>query len=126
LFIFFRGGAPAHAGQRYDLILANPPYVTERPAIAAFRKASEHRGRAARFAHAGRCRWPHLRARNFGRQAGAHLSPDGVLLVAVGSGRALLEQQLPRLAFLWLDTSASEGGGLCAEAEGSRWPLPHP
>jgi ribosomal protein L3 glutamine methyltransferase len=41
--------------------------------------------------------------------AGAHLSPDGVLLVEVGSGRALLEQQLPRLAFLWLDTSASEG-----------------
>jgi len=41
--------------------------------------------------------------------AGTHLSPEGVLLVEVGSGRALLEQQLPRLAFLWLDTANSEG-----------------
>jgi len=94
----------AHAGQRYDLILANPPYVTE-AAMAAF--PPEHAAEP-RLAHAGgvdglTC------VREILAAAGAHLSPDGVLLVEVGSGRALLEQQLPRLAFLWLDTSASEG-----------------
>jgi ribosomal protein L3 glutamine methyltransferase len=41
--------------------------------------------------------------------AADHLSAAGILVVEVGSGRALLEQQFPRLPFLWLDTANSEG-----------------
>ena len=94
----------AHAGQRYDLILANPPYVTE-AGMAAF--PPEHAAEP-RLAHAGGADGLAC-VRGILAAAGAHLSPEGVLLVEVGSGRALLEQQLPRLAFLWLDTANSEG-----------------
>jgi len=94
----------AHAGQRYDLILANPPYVAE-AAIAAFppEYAAE-----PRLAHAGGGDGL-IFVRRILAAAGEHLSADGVLLVEVGSGRVALEQQVPRLPFLWLETSNSEG-----------------
>jgi ribosomal protein L3 glutamine methyltransferase len=94
----------AHLDQRYDLILANPPYVAE-AAIAAF--PPEHAAEP-RLAHAGGGDGLDL-VRRILAAAGEHLSADGVLLVEVGSGRAALEQQLPRLPFLWLDTTNSEG-----------------
>jgi ribosomal protein L3 glutamine methyltransferase len=94
----------ALAGRRYDLILANPPYVRE-AAIAAFppEYAAE-----PRLAHAGGADGLDLVRRILA--AGAdHLLEDGVLLVEIGSGRALLEQQFPKLPFLWLDSANSEG-----------------
>jgi ribosomal protein L3 glutamine methyltransferase len=94
----------AHNGQRYDLILANPPYVAE-AAIAAF--PPEHAAEP-RLAHAGGGDGLTL-VRRILAAAGEHLSADGVLLVEVGSGRAALEQRLSRLPFLWLDTTNSEG-----------------
>jgi len=41
--------------------------------------------------------------------AADHLSTTGIVVMEVGSGRPLLEQQFPRLPFLWLDTANSEG-----------------
>jgi ribosomal protein L3 glutamine methyltransferase len=94
----------ALSGRRYDLILANPPYVRE-DAIAAFppEYAAE-----PRLAHAGGVDGLEF-VRRILAVAADHLSAAGILVVEVGSGRALLEQQFPRLPFLWLDTANSEG-----------------
>ena len=35
--------------------------------------------------------------------------PPGTLVVEIGQGRDVLEQQFPHLPFLWLDTAESEG-----------------
>lgn len=92
------------SGQRYDLILANPPYVRE-DAVAAF--PPEHAAEP-RLAHAGGTDGLDF-VRRILAAAGDHLTPAGVLVVEIGTGRALLEQQFPQLPFLWLDTGGSEG-----------------
>ena len=94
----------AHAGRRYDLIVANPPYVAA-AALAAFppEYAAE-----PRMAHAGGVDGLDL-VRRILTQAGEHLSPTGQLIVEVGAGGQRLEQQFPRLPFLWLDTAESKG-----------------
>jgi ribosomal protein L3 glutamine methyltransferase len=91
-------------GRRYDLILANPPYV-DAETVAAFRP--EHAAEP-RLAHAGGHDGLDL-VRKLLAGAGSHLTPDGVLVVEVGRGRDLLEAEFPGLPFLWLDTEASEG-----------------
>jgi ribosomal protein L3 glutamine methyltransferase len=94
----------AHAGKRYDLILANPPYVSAQ-ALAAFppEYAAE-----PRIAHAGGEDGLDV-VRRIISEAGNYLTPGGSLIVEVGTGRAILEDEYPRLPFLWLDTAASEG-----------------
>ena len=42
-------------------------------------------------------------------EASRHLTPDGTLVVEIGTGRELLEAKFPLLPFLWLDTETSEG-----------------
>jgi ribosomal protein L3 glutamine methyltransferase len=92
------------AGRRYDLILANPPYVGVE-ALAAFppEYAAE-----PRIAHAGGADGLDI-VRRILAEAGDHLSPHGSLLVEVGNGRAILEGAFPDLPFLWLDTAQSQG-----------------
>jgi len=94
----------AHAGKRYDLIIANPPYVGA-DALAAFppEYAAE-----PRIAHDGGGDGLEM-VRRILAGAGAHLSSAGALVVEVGTGRLLLEQQFASLPFLWLDTAESEG-----------------
>src|SRR5262245_31959205 len=92
----------AHAGRRYDLILANPPYVAA-AALAAFppEYAAE-----PRIAHAGGIDGLDV-VRRILAEARAHLSPTGTLLVEIGTARERLEAQFP-LPFLWLVTAESE------------------
>ncbi len=92
------------AGRRYDLILANPPYVAAE-AVAAF--PPEHAAEP-RLAHAGGPDGLDI-VRRILAEAGDHLNPDGWLLVEVGTGRHALERDYPDLPFLWLDTAASQG-----------------
>lgn len=88
--------------ERYDLILSNPPYVTEE-AMQALPDEYLHEPRMA------------LAAGNDGMDivrriiAGArqHLTDDGILVVEVGHNRELVEAAFPDLEFVWL-TSASE------------------
>jgi ribosomal protein L3 glutamine methyltransferase len=94
----------AHAGRRYDLIVANPPYVGAE-ALAAF--PAEYAAEPA-LAHAGGTDGLDL-VRRILAQAGDHLSPTGTLLVEVGTGRPILEEEFPHLPFAWLDTAESEG-----------------
>ncbi len=93
----------AHIGHRYDLIIANPPYVSAR-ALAAFppEYAAE-----PKIAHAGGADGLDL-VRRILAEAGDYLTPEGSLVVEVGTGRAILEEEYPRLQFLWLDTAESE------------------
>lgn len=92
------------AGKRYDLILANPPYV---PAGVVARFAPEHAAEPA-LAHAGGEDGLDL-VRRILAEAPGHLEPDGNLVVEVGAGGPLLATERPDLPFVWLDTEASEG-----------------
>jgi ribosomal protein L3 glutamine methyltransferase len=92
----------AHAGRRYDLILANPPYV-DAEALAAF--PPEYAAEPT-IAHAGGVDGLDL-VRRILTEAGEHLSPAGTLLVEVGAARDRLEAQFARTPFLWLETAES-------------------
>lgn len=88
----------------YDLIIANPPYVTAQ-AVAAF--PPEYRAEPT-MAHAGGEDGLDLVHRILD-QAPAYLAPDGYLVVEIGEARDALESARPELPFLWLDTETSEG-----------------
>ena len=91
-------------GVRYDLILANPPYV-DAATIAEFPPefAAE-----PRIAHAGGADGLDI-VRRILTAAPSHLSPKGELICEVGGGRALLERDFPLLPFVWLDTEETTG-----------------
>jgi ribosomal protein L3 glutamine methyltransferase len=92
------------AGRTYDLILSNPPYVSAE-AVAAF--PPEYAAEPV-LAHAGGEDGLDL-VRRILAEAGRHLTPDGTLVVEIGTGRDILQAEFPRLPFLWLDTAESEG-----------------
>lgn len=92
------------AGQRYDLILSNPPYVTD-AAVAAF--PPEHAAEPG-LAHAGGPDGLRIVRRLLG-EACQFLNPTGQLLVEIGTRHAALAAEYPHLPFLWLDTKASSG-----------------
>jgi ribosomal protein L3 glutamine methyltransferase len=94
----------ALAGKHYDLILSNPPYV-DAEAMEAF--PAEYKSEPA-IAHAGGGDGMEI-VRRIIENAGRHLTPDGALVVEVGTGASLLERDFPRLPFLWLNTEESEG-----------------
>lgn len=89
---------------RYDLIISNPPYVTEASA-AAF--PPEYKAEP-RMAHVGGADGLDL-VRRILDQAPDHLTADGMLVVEIGEAREALEAAYPHLPFLWLDTEESEG-----------------
>jgi ribosomal protein L3 glutamine methyltransferase len=89
---------------RYDLILANPPYVSA-AAMAAF--PPEYAAEPA-VAHAGGDDGLDV-VRRILTHAAERLTPEGTLVVEVGTGREILESEYPALPFLWLDTAGSEG-----------------
>ena len=101
----FQGDLFAPIGpKRYDLILANPPYV-DADSLAAFppEYAAE-----PRLAHFGGPDGLDV-VRRILAEAGGRLTREGTLVCEVGRGRAPLEAEFPRLPLLWLDTEESEG-----------------
>jgi len=101
--------------RRYDLILANPPYV-DAESLAAFPRefAAE-----PRLAHAGGSDGLDVVRRILSR-AREFLEPDGALVLEIGQGRARLEAEFPDLPLIWLDTQESEGEVFFIRA--SEWP----
>ncbi len=107
------------AGRCYDLILANPPYVSA-AAMAAF---PPEYSAEPRIAHAGGADGLDI-VRRILAEAGAYLEPAGQLIVEVGAGRRLIEQAYPKLPFLWLDTEQSQGEVFAIGAAGLQPPRP--
>ncbi len=91
-------------GRRFDLILANPPYVAEAE-VDAF--DAEYRAEP-RMAHVSGADGFEL-VRRILIEAPDYLSDDGLLICEIGTGGEQLEAEFPHLPFLWLDTELSEG-----------------
>jgi ribosomal protein L3 glutamine methyltransferase len=91
-------------GERYDLILANPPYV-DAAALAAF--PPEYAAEPP-MAHAGGPDGLDV-VRRILVGAPDHLTPEGKLVCEIGRGRERLLRDFPNLPFTWLDTEESVG-----------------
>lgn len=89
------------ADERYDLIIANPPYVT---AEAMVRLPDEYR-HEPRIALAGGADGLAI-VRRILAEAGAHLAPGGLLVMEVGHARERVEAAFPRLPFTWIEIDA--------------------
>ncbi|KAA0012530.1 50S ribosomal protein L3 N(5)-glutamine methyltransferase [Billgrantia pellis] len=86
------------AGQRYDLIVSNPPYVDARD-LATMPAEYRHEPELALGAGADGLDI----VRRILREARDHLTDDGVLIVEVGNSDRHLEAAFPEVPFLWLD-----------------------
>lgn len=91
-------------GQRYDLIISNPPYV-DAGGMAKLPPEFRHEPRMALAAGDDGLDLVH----RILADAPKHLTKSGGLVCEIGRGRAPLEAAYPRLPFLWLDTELSEG-----------------
>jgi ribosomal protein L3 glutamine methyltransferase len=98
-------------GERYDLIISNPPYV-DADGMAGLPRECEYE---PRLAFDGGPDGIDLVRRILG-EARPHLTEAGGLLCEVGRCRPALEAAFPRTPFLWLDTEESEGEVFWLEA----------
>ena len=100
-------GLAAVAGQRFDLILCNPPYVN---AQSMAELPPEYRAEPA-LALDGNTAGS-TDGMDFIRQllhaAPAHLNDDAVLVLEIGHERPYFESAFPRLDVVWLPTSAGD------------------
>jgi ribosomal protein L3 glutamine methyltransferase len=87
--------------RRYDLIVANPPYVDAR----AMRSLPAEYRHEPRLALAGGEDGLHF-VRRILEEAARFLRPGGVLVVELGRHRRALERAFPATSFVWLETSA--------------------
>ncbi len=90
--------------RKYDLIIANPPYVA-REEVEAFPPEYRHEPQVA---HLGGEDGLDL-VRSIVNQAPSHLNPGGSLLCEIGLGREIIDEEFPHANLIWLDTEESEG-----------------
>jgi ribosomal protein L3 glutamine methyltransferase len=90
-------------GQRYDLIISNPPYVT---AEAMATLPAEYRHEPSMALAAGDDGLDVVR--RILSTARQHLTPNGVLAIEIGHNRDLVDAAFPNLPILWLDTETAE------------------
>jgi ribosomal protein L3 glutamine methyltransferase len=89
--------------KRYDLIICNPPYVTD----AAMAKLPKEYTHEPKLALAGGADGMAV-VKTLVRQARGHLKRDGLLFVEVGDGRDEVERVLGDVPLTWLTTSAGD------------------
>ncbi len=99
------------AGERFDLVLCNPPYVSAR-SMAALPPEFRHE---PRLALAGGADGMDL-VRRLLRQAAGHLQPHGVLVLEIGHERRHFEAAFGALPVHWLAVSSGDDAVLAIEA----------
>jgi ribosomal protein L3 glutamine methyltransferase len=92
-------------GRRYDLIVANPPYVSDAEMTAL---PPEYRHEPDLALRAGADGLDVVRRILAGAED--HLEPGGVLLVEVGDSEERLQHAFPAVPFLWLEFARGGGG----------------
>jgi len=90
--------------RRYDLIIANPPYVDARGMAELPRECRAE----PKLAFDGGTDGLDI-IRRILKEAARHLTPRGGLLCEIGRGRQRLEAAFPQTPLLWLDTEESDG-----------------
>ena len=92
-------------GQRFDLIVSNPPYV-DATDLATMPEEYQHEPELALASGADGLDF----TRRLLREAAQYLTERGVLIVEVGNSSVALEQAFPTVPFLWLTFSEGDGG----------------
>jgi ribosomal protein L3 glutamine methyltransferase len=90
-------------GQRYDVIVSNPPYVN---ADGMGALPAEYLQEPQLALASGEDGLVHIRS--ILKQAHLHLKPGGILVAEIGHNRDALEAAFPELPFSWLETSGSD------------------
>jgi ribosomal protein L3 glutamine methyltransferase len=93
------------AGERYDLIVSNPPYVTEQE-FAALPPEYSHEPKLGLTAGDDGLDF----ALRILVAAPDHLTEDGVLIVEVGESERALVERLPQLPFNWIEFNVGQMG----------------
>ena len=90
--------------QRFDLIIANPPYVAE----AETKDFPPEYKKEPLMAHLGGVDGLDI-VRRILREAPDHLNHGGALICEIGTGKHIIEAEFPRLDLTWLNTEESQG-----------------
>lgn len=113
--LFQGDGLAAVGDRRYDLILCNPPYVNTQSMAAL---PPEYRAEPALALAGGDDGMDFVR--RLLRDAPAHLSAHGVLVLEIGHEREHFERAFARLQPVWLPTSAGDDQVLLLERDALR------
>ncbi|SMC29761.1 ribosomal protein L3 glutamine methyltransferase [Andreprevotia lacus DSM 23236] len=92
------------AGETYDLIVSNPPYV-DAPSMEELPMEYRHEPQMALGSGVDGLDI----TRRIIEKATTFLNPNGVLVVEIGHNRDVLEADYPELPFVWLDTASGDG-----------------
>jgi ribosomal protein L3 glutamine methyltransferase len=93
------------AGRAYDLIVSNPPYVTEREYAALPPEYSHEPELGLRAGDDGLDFALRILA-----EAAGHLNENGVLIVEVGDSERALAELLPEVPFNWIEFNVGQMG----------------
>lgn len=103
----------ALAGRRYDIVVSNPPYVSDAEMRRLPREYRAEPARGLRAADAGLAVIARILA-----GARRHLTAHGILVVEAGNTEGAVRRRWPALPFTWLEFEHGGGGVFLLHASG--------